>query len=68
MYPYMNEDAAWQRLQDLQREIENSRLIAAGQPGATFELLKQLAVRAWHLAGLAAMPPSRYAPMRHDGE
>ena len=28
MYPYMNEDAAWQRLIDLQREAENARLWA----------------------------------------
>jgi len=68
MYPFMNEDAAWQRLQDTQRELENSRLMAAAQPGATIELLKRLAARAWHLAGLAAMRPPRYAPMRHDGE
>jgi len=68
MYPFMNEDAAWQRLQDTQREIENSRLIAEGQPDATLQLLKRLAVRAWHLAGLAAMRPPRYAAMRHDGE
>ncbi len=67
MYPFMNEDAAWQRLQDTQREIENSRLMAEGQPGATLQLLSRLATRAWHLAGLAMRPP-RYAPMRHDGE
>ena len=68
MYPYMNEDAAWQRLQDLQRELENSRLMAEGQPGAALQLLRRLAARAWHLAGLAATRPPRYAPMRHDGE
>ena len=68
MYPYMNEDAAWQRVQDLQREIENSRLMAQGQPGATLQLIRWLGARAWHLAGLAAMRPPRYAPMRHDGE
>ena len=68
MYPFMNEDAAWQRLQDTQREIENSRLLAEGQPDATLQLLRRLAVRAWHLAGLAATRPPRYSPMRHDGE
>ncbi len=36
MYPFMNEDAAWQRLQDTQREIENSRLMAEGQPGRRY--------------------------------
>jgi hypothetical protein len=29
MYDHMNEDAAWQHVQDLQREMENSRLWAA---------------------------------------
>jgi hypothetical protein len=68
MYPYMNEDAAWQRVQDLQREIENSPLMVAGRPGATLELLRRLAARAWYLARLAALRPPRYARMRHDGE
>jgi hypothetical protein len=30
MNPYMNEEVAWQRIQDLQREMENSHLMAAG--------------------------------------
>jgi hypothetical protein len=70
MYPYMNEDAAWQRLQDIQREMENSRLMAAGQPDATFQTLKRLAARAWLLAGLASMRPPRRrpAPIQPDGE
>jgi hypothetical protein len=34
MNPYVNEDAAWQHIQDLQREMENSRLMAAGNPPA----------------------------------
>jgi hypothetical protein len=29
---YENEDVAWQRLQDVQREAENRRLIRAGGP------------------------------------
>ncbi len=68
MQPFMNEDAAWQRLQDIQREMENRRLMAAGQPGTALEFVIWLAARAWHLARLAAMRPPRYAPMRHDGE
>jgi hypothetical protein len=28
MYPYFNEEVAWQRLQDMQREVEYSRLLA----------------------------------------
>lgn len=68
MYPFMNEDAAWQRVQDLQREIENSRLMATGQPRATLELLRRLAARARHVAGRAAMRPPQYRRLRHDGE
>jgi hypothetical protein len=49
----MNEDVAWQRLQDIQREMENRRLLAAGQPNSTFETIKQLAARVWLLAALA---------------
>lgn len=30
MNAYANEEMAWQRIQDLQREMENSRLMAAG--------------------------------------
>ena len=29
MYPYMNEDVAFERVKDMQREMENSRLYAA---------------------------------------
>lgn len=70
MYPYMNEDAAWQRLQDIQREMENSRLMAAGQPDATLQTLKRLAARAWLLAGLASTRPPRRRPAQtqRDGE
>jgi len=66
----MNEDAAWQRLQDIQREMENRRLLAGGQPSATLETLRRLATRAWMLAGLAATRPSRRRPatIRRDGE
>ena len=70
MYPYMNEDAAWQRLQDIQREMETSRLMAAGQPYATLETLKRLAARVWLLGGLASMrPPRRRSALtQRDGE
>ncbi len=70
MYPFMNEDEAWRRLQDIQREMENRRLMAAGRPNATFETIRQLAARAWALAGLAAMRPPRRRPAsnRRDGE
>ena len=69
MHPFMNEDAAWQRLQDIQREMENRRLMAAGRSHVTLSTLRQMAARAWLLAGLAAMrPPRRRAPVQHDGE
>lgn len=35
MYPYMNEDAAFERVKDMQREMENSRLWA----GRTIDVL-----------------------------
>ena len=68
MYPHMNEDAAWQRLQDLQREMENSRMIAASQPRVALETLGRLAARVWLVAGLAARRPPRRRPqpIRHD--
>ena len=64
MHPFMNEDVAWQRLQDIQRELENRRLTTGGQPNATVKTLQQLAARAWLLAGLAAMRPPRRRPGR----
>lgn len=68
MYPYTNEDAAWQRLQDLQLEMENSRLMTAGQPQATMAALKRLGARAWLIAGLAATraPRRRPRPIRRE--
>jgi hypothetical protein len=61
---HMNEDAAWQRFQDLQREMENRRLLAAGRPSVVLETLRRLAARAslWR----AAMRPPR--TVRRDGE
>ena len=32
MNQYLNDDIAWLRVQDLQREAENRRLIAGGRP------------------------------------
>ena len=32
MHPYMNEDVMWERLKDMQREAENSRLWAEAHP------------------------------------
>jgi hypothetical protein len=60
MNPYVNEDVAWQHILDLQREMENSRLMAAGNPAAEVvavvglvRWLVRLGRSAWNLpAGL----------------
>ena len=62
MYPYMNEDAAFERLKDLQREMENSRLIAGSAPDPG-RLIRNLAARAWWIAGLATRRPPRRRPV-----
>ena len=62
MYPYMNEDAAFERLKDVQREMENSRLLAAGTSQA-FGLAVAFAKRAWILAGLAMRRAPRRRPV-----
>ena len=60
MNPYANEDVMWQRLKDLQREAETSRLIARdGLPW-----LMHIARRAWLLAGLATRRAPRRAALR----
>ncbi len=65
MYPYTNEDAAFERLKDLQREMENSRLIAGSFPDLG-NLIRNLAARAWWLSGLAMRRPPRRRPVRID--
>jgi hypothetical protein len=62
MYPYMNEDVAFERLKDLQREMENSRMNANALAGLGGRV-RNLAARAWWLAGLAM----RRAPRRRPG-
>jgi hypothetical protein len=61
MYPYMNEDVAWQRLQDMQREMENSRLWAANAT-AMVGSVRWLVERLWLLGGLAARRAPRRRP------
>lgn len=61
MYSDMNVDVAWQHLQDLQREMENSRLMARRSRIAWADL-KRLAARVWWVAGLAAQRPPRRRP------
>ncbi len=57
MNPYMNEDVAWQRLVDAQREMENSKLWAK----RTSSLL-ELAVQTLTGAFLGAGPAARRRP------
>jgi hypothetical protein len=57
----MNEDVAFERLKDLQREMENSRLTANGLAGLG-SLFRNLSARVWWLAGLAMLRPPRRRP------
>ena len=59
MNPYTDEDVMWQRLQDLQREAENRRLMRAEKGVTAGHTLRMLAARAWLLAGLAMRRPPR---------
>ena len=60
MNPYANDDVMWQRLKDMQREVENSRLFVRGTLPALAQTAGLFARRAWWLAGLA----TRRAPRR----
>ena len=58
MNPYTNEDVMWERLKDIQREMENSRLY--GTPRLSLPaLIRRLGERVWWLAGLATRRPPR---------
>ncbi|HEV2922724.1 MAG TPA: hypothetical protein VGW98_01725 [Solirubrobacteraceae bacterium] len=48
----MNEDVAFERLKDLQREMENSRLTAGALAGFG-RAVRNLPAGAWSIAGLA---------------
>jgi hypothetical protein len=61
MHPYMNEDVMFERLKDLQREMENSRLTGGSMAGFVGRV-RNLSARAWWLAGLAMRRP----PRRHS--
>jgi phenylpyruvate tautomerase PptA (4-oxalocrotonate tautomerase family) len=55
MRSYENEDMAWQRLQDIQREAENRRLVEAGGPPDEGGLAGLIAEITWsfvHALGL----------------
>jgi hypothetical protein len=65
MYPYMNEDAAFERLKDLQREMENSRRVA-GSIRDRVSFVRSLAARAWWLGGLAMRRAPRRRPIKEQ--
>jgi hypothetical protein len=67
MYEYLNEEVTWQRLKDLQREMENCRRMAEGI-GQSLVTLRLLAQRAWLLAGLATRRPPRRRPSATEQE
>ena len=59
MNRYQNEDVAWLRLQDMQREFENRRLVAGGITSTAMRALRRL---------LGRRPPSAQhgADARHQ--
>jgi hypothetical protein len=62
MHPYVNQDVAFERLKDLQREVENSRLMAASVQAAGSRL-RNLAARARRLGALAVRGAPRRRPI-----
>jgi hypothetical protein len=67
MYPYVNEDAMFERLESLRRELESSRLRAEGLRGWG-RLVRHVGARAWLLGGLAMRrPPRRRTVPTHHG-
>lgn len=63
MNQYLDEEVNWQRLRDIRREIEYSRLVAANGLPAVLHLARLLAARIWWIAGLAARRPPRRRPV-----
>ncbi len=61
MSRYGNEDMAWQRLLDAQREAENRRLIAAGGPPATRGLAGVIGEVAWSFVHALGLTPRWWA-------
>ena len=62
MHPNLNEDAMFERLEFLRREVESSRLTAQGLRGWG-KLLRNVGARAWVLSGLAMRRPPRRRPV-----
>ena len=61
MNGYFNDEMAWRRLQDLQREMENARMVDGGGPALRWWVPK-LAARIWVVAGLATRRAPRWSP------
>lgn len=59
MNGYYNEEMAWRQLQDMQRELENHRLVDGGGPALRWWLLR-LTQRIWLTAGLTARRAPRW--------
>lgn len=59
MNSHYNEEMAWRRLQDMQREMENEFLVEAGGWPLRARL-PRLAGRLWLIAGLAARRAPRW--------
>jgi hypothetical protein len=64
MNPYTNEDLMWERLKDMQREMENRRLYGPGRNPTVGELAALLGKRIWWIAGLATRRPPRRHPVQ----
>lgn len=60
----MNEDVMWQRLKDIQREVENGRLVGPRSMPSALALITLLGRRVWLIAGLAMRRPPRRAPLQ----
>lgn len=66
MNPYMNEDVMFERLKDMQREMENSYALAGRLPSIG-RLILILSERLWWIAGLAMRRPPRRHPVPAQG-
>ena len=64
MNPYANEDVMWERLKDIQREAENSRLFVQSTLPRLAQIAALFARRAWWLAGLAIRRAPRRSALR----
>src|SRR5439155_27331440 len=58
MNPYLSEDVMWERLKDIQREMENSRLYGAHGP-SLLTVPSRLGARVWWLGRAPRRPPRR---------